>query len=199
MKLLPEEKALRFEGFSSPVAAYRTSGGRLAASLILAAVLAAVATAAGAGGVLMLQDPNQINKPLLAVLMGAVVLLMYGWALYLVVRVLGGWGRRVLLYPEGIVVWKGGGPRPYRWEQIESVDCRRMTLVGPNAGLGYLFLAGKELEYTFVVRDGEPIVLSGLLDGLHELGPRVEQKVKRRGAPPRPEEKPPWNLPKFPG
>jgi hypothetical protein len=89
-------------------------------------------------------DPQQINKPLLAALLGAFIVLWLGLAGWLVYRLLASQGQRVLLYPEGIVVWRDGEPRPYRWAQIRSVtSVHRATTHG---ALGRMAYGGRDLN-----------------------------------------------------
>ena len=179
MKLRPDEEAVQFEGFTTPVGVYRVDRSRVRGAWITMGFLGFVAVAIVGFGAMFLSDPKQINKPFLAVLVGGFALAWLGLTLW-IYRRLARFGRqRVLLYAEGIVVWRDGEPCPLRWEQIRSIDCKRKQIT--RGTLERWAHVGKDTEYRLATDDGQELILNAMLSGIDELGSHMEQQLRDRG------------------
>jgi hypothetical protein len=141
----------------------------IAAFVVMAVLFVGIA-------VMFMMDSEQINKPLLALILGAFVVLWLGIAVWMYVRMAAAKGQRVLLYPEGIVVWRDGEPKAYAWSQIKGMAVKRRAFT--HGEIGRVASAGKEVECTLKFEGDKPLVLNGLLGGLDELIDHVAPRVR---------------------
>jgi hypothetical protein len=192
---------VRPEGFGPVVSVHATSGFGATLGWSLALVLGGLGLLAAGVGLSM--SPEQQNVPLLLAVSGGLALLLIGCAVwYGFLPLFDVWGLRVQIHPEGLVLVQAGTHRAVRWEDVVSVESRTSSPGYARSGLEaagqQAMIAGSRLRYTLVLRDGSSVRLNSFVEGLPELGRRIEDEVARSKASPR-REGPAGGLPKFRG
>ena len=175
MKLLPHEEAFEIEGFSRPTAVYRVDRGRVIGAWVVIVVFVLMGLAFVGIGWMFLSDPQQINKPVLAAVLGGLILLWLGVSGWMFLRLRRFARQTVVVYPEGFVVWQRGSPSPYRWEQIRAIDFKEKLITsGPAERIAWV---GKDIEYKVRMDDGSLVVVNAMLEDVHGLGCEMQRHL----------------------
>lgn len=186
VKLRADEKALEFEGFTTPTAAHRVDPTRVWGAGCFIVVLVVMAIAFVAAGILFSDDDEQKNLWLLLLIFFGFAIGWLGFAWWMMARLGRGRKQRVLVYPEGIVFWRDEEPVAYAWREIVSVS-RKQEAVTPMHGVLVLWaLVGKDFEVTIKFEDDTQVKLTALLLGVVQLADHIEEKIaEARPAPKR--------------
>lgn len=185
-KLLADEKALEFEGFTAPTAAHRVDPTRVRGAGCMITLLVVMALAFVAFGIMFSDDDKQKNLWLMLLIFFGFAAGWLALAWWMFARLGPGRKQRVLLYPEGIVFWRDGDPVAYAWHEIASVSSKEKP-VNPMQGVLVLWaMVGKDLEVVIKFEDETQVKLTALLLGLDTLADHIKQKIAEARPAPKP-------------